>query len=488
MDYENSTVSISVEFNDYPTNITNNPQWFFPGDTIELTIESTGTTDGLEDIFDIIMFRAGETSFVENVGIFDDIALDPGSGKAILTVPGTKTVALSDGMYEVYVGDEVWIEDSGFDSGRVEWDMAWFWIQMYVIEAQTDRVGYLPGDTVTVSYSVISITDGYLITDANYPGWNLDEGEWGVWSEDGETNEGPISSTEPSGSFNFQISALGSIHPWEYLICYWYNGTYGSERNNWGCLGGNSQEYDLKVDMLSLTVQTDNPEYQIGGTASIDVHTGINGTAASEPDVDVQIQILEGSGLTADKISGYGGNFVSDANGEVRYEFSISDSDFEDGETYTVRVNASKHLWAANKDVTFEVSGILDSDDDGINDTTDTDDDNDGYSDIIEEQEGSDPKDETSRPLDNDEDYDPDSTDTDDDNDGYSDVEELEAGSDPMDPTSVPADVAAAPEDIWVWLAPAIVGIVALVVTITLLLLMTRPPKEALVVPEDSDE
>ncbi len=73
--------------------------------------------------------------------------------------------------------------------------------------------------------------------------------------------------------------------------------------------------------------------------------------------------------------------------------------------------------------------------------TTDTDDfDNDGYSDAIEIEYGSDPLDNASTPLDNDNDFIPDFLDPDDDNDGYLDVDEIAAGSDPFDGMSLPAD------------------------------------------------
>jgi hypothetical protein len=438
--FENSTVTITVEDNDYPTNITNNPKWFFPGDPINLTIEVTGFADGLEDMFDIIVFRQGDTMFADNVGMFNNIVVDPIAGTATVVYSGTKSVALPDGLYDVYVGDETWIEDDGFDSGRGPFNSTWFRIQMYVVKAETDREAYVPGDEVTVSYSVQSIKDGALITEARYPGWGQVQGVWAVWSEDGDTSEGPTSVLEPSGSFSFQIFPVGHEYPWEYHICLWYNGTYGTDRENLRYLGGNTLEYDFRVDGLNLTVQTDKTVYQIGSDASVDVHTGVNGTATSVPDTDVQIQILRGTIPTATVITGYGGAFISNANGQVHYEFTVSNPDFVDGETYTVRVNATKHMQWENKDVTFDVSGILDTDDDGIPDSEDPDDDDDGYPDDMEEQEGSDPKDPASKPLDNDEDYIPDSTDDDDDNDGYSDDIEEQEGSDPMDETSKPAD------------------------------------------------
>ena len=82
----------------------------------------------------------------------------------------------------------------------------------------------------------------------------------------------------------------------------------------------------------------------------------------------------------------------------------------------------------------------VDTDGDGIPDCDDSDDDNDGYSDVNETACGSDPLDNGSLPSDFDYDLIPDCVDTDDDNDGYSDEDEITCGSNPKDPTSTPTD------------------------------------------------
>ena len=139
------------------------------------------------------------------------------------------------------------------------------------------------------------------------------------------------------------------------------------------------------------------------------------------------------------------------------------------------------------------VIGAEDFDGDGVPDSADSDDDNDGYSDVIEDQEGSDPKNATSKPPDNDEDYIPDSMDVDDDNDGFSDGEELLAGSDPMSSTSVPEPQAGetdpATSNPWEWLAPLILAVIALVMASIVLIRSGRPPrKEALLDDGDTTE
>ena len=72
-------------------------------------------------------------------------------------------------------------------------------------------------------------------------------------------------------------------------------------------------------------------------------------------------------------------------------------------------------------DFPFDANEYLDSDGDGIGDYSDTDDDNDGWSDIVEPNCGSDPMNRLSVPSDNDADGDCDVTDADDDNDNVLD-------------------------------------------------------------------
>ena len=82
----------------------------------------------------------------------------------------------------------------------------------------------------------------------------------------------------------------------------------------------------------------------------------------------------------------------------------------------------------------------VDTDADGIGNNADPDDDNDGYPDLVEAAEGTDPLDSSSTPIDTDGDLLPDSTDLDDDNDGYDDSVEASEGTDPLDPASFPTD------------------------------------------------
>ncbi|WP_111976825.1 hypothetical protein [Algibacillus agarilyticus] len=79
-----------------------------------------------------------------------------------------------------------------------------------------------------------------------------------------------------------------------------------------------------------------------------------------------------------------------------------------------------------------DAAETTDTDGDGMGNNADTDDDADGYSDVDEIANNSDPLDASSKPLDTDGDFIPNSSDPDDDNDGVSDVDEAKNNSDPL--------------------------------------------------------
>jgi hypothetical protein len=82
----------------------------------------------------------------------------------------------------------------------------------------------------------------------------------------------------------------------------------------------------------------------------------------------------------------------------------------------------------------------LDTDNDGIGDNADQDDDNDGYNDTVELEVGTDPKSRYSSPVDTDSDGILDFWDEDDDGDGMPDQWESQYGLDPLDPGDADID------------------------------------------------
>jgi hypothetical protein len=354
--YINDDVTISVTDSGYPTSIAPFQWWFVPGDPVELTLDAyTLGQDTVEDKYDIIIFPAGETLWSERVKIFDDVPVDE-DGNGAETISGDTTEDMKDGNYDAYVGPIDWIQNDGFDGAgpNSDYDGAGFRIQMYKIMAETDSRGYIPGDEVTVFYSVISIKDGSLITEEAFSGLSFDEREWGVWSFDGETHKVNQDLDESSGSFSFKIANAGSaVDP--YSIGIFINATFGDERKSEYWLGANPGSF--AVSDLALNVFADRAVYQIDSVVIVTVQTSVLGVwpPVPEPDVSVEILIMEDIGTDATEIDGYGGTFKSDASGMVVYAFSVLAGDFEEDKTYTVRANVEKWLKEDTMDDTFDV-------------------------------------------------------------------------------------------------------------------------------------
>jgi len=350
----NDFVDIDVTPSGYPGEIAPSQYWFVPGDPIELTLNAwMEGQDTVDDLYDIIIFPVGETAWVERVKIFDDVEVDE-DGKGSETITGDTTEDMKDGDYDVYVGPIDWIQNDGFDGPDNEYDQAWFRIQMYKIIAETDSRGYIPGDTVTVFYSVISIKDGSLITEEAYDGLVFDEREWGVWSFDGETHKVNQDLDESSGSFEFKIANAGSATD-PYAVGIYFNATFGDERKAEYWLNANPGSF--AVSDLGLNVWADRSIYQLDSVVLVTVSTYVTGTwpEVPEPEVSVEILIMEGTGTDATEIDGYGGEFMSDASGQVVYAFSVLEGDFMEDEAYTVRANVEKWLKEDTMDDTFNV-------------------------------------------------------------------------------------------------------------------------------------
>ncbi|UCD92497.1 MAG: hypothetical protein JSV43_00780 [Methanobacteriota archaeon] len=355
----NPSVSVYISPSGYPTSIYPSQYHFIPGDSVEVNLQNTNDgQDGEDDIYDIIVLPNGDNDWADRVKIIDDLALDD-DGMASEDIDGTTTENLRDGCYDVYVGRGDWIQNSGDDTGTgidnwYDRDLNAFCIKLYTIQAETASKGYIPGDTVRVFYSVVSLKDGSLVSEDTFPGLSFDDLEWGVWSEDGETHEESENLDESSGFFEFKVSNSGTTSGW-YWVGIFANGTFGDEREDQKWLAANQWPNDFTIGDLDLTVSADRQIYQLDSVVQVTVVTFVDGTTVPEPEVEVEIEIMEGTGTGADPISGYGGEFLSDAAGKVEYVFSLPDSDFDEDMTYTARASVKKWLKEDTDDDTFDI-------------------------------------------------------------------------------------------------------------------------------------
>jgi len=345
----NQFVSVTFDPNNYPTGVP--PNWYTPGDSITIRLQGDGNPDGVDDVYDVIIFESPATCatpFVDKLEYWDDVALDD-NGEATVVYDGDDTKSLDDDFYDVEILDKDYIENSGavgfcYTTGDPD-----FYIQLYAIDLYPDRNGYVPGDEVDVFYSVYNIKDG---SPADTIASDM-EGEWDFVSSDAKSDDSG-DFTDASGVIDLAIDNQGDVAGF-YILNVWVNGTSdGGDRE----LFWEPTSMVVNVGPLTVSVQcidlTGGTVIE-GDTLQVRATTGAGGFGP-EPGIDVEIEILEGTGTSASKISGYGGNFVSDSNGEVNYIFQLG-SEFVEGDSYTCKAIAD-HPQSPQKDedeVTFDV-------------------------------------------------------------------------------------------------------------------------------------
>jgi len=342
--YENVWTDVSTLSNDYP----NAPSdWFYPGDplTIEL-MNDVVNSDGNEDIFDTAAYHprcgrfACDWTGSEHITLLDiDDAVLDSSGRFTHTYPGDDTKSLYDGDYRIWAAYEDYHENSG-PGGRILRGGAFtdFEIHKYRADLTFDRSAYIPGETVTVFYTVTDIKTGALISDANY------EGEWVAVDLNGnQLRDGSMPGTAPQGSFTFLIPATAPAGGW-YDVTLWWNDTLtGGQVRQW--VEQDSVWVDNLFAMVTLRTLggTSTPSFELGATALVDVRVTVGGSF-SRPvaGATVDITVYRGLGTTKTAITGLGGTFETSQDGTVRYLFAVTSPNFAEDSDYTVEADASK--------------------------------------------------------------------------------------------------------------------------------------------------
>ena len=177
-------------------------------------------------------------------------------------------------------------------------------------------------------------------------------------------------------------------------------------------------------------------------------------------------RITDDISLTVEEGKTYALYFVPKTQSEIlnRISYSYNSDDpqieFIDNNTISIKMTGGKGrksifklyentttlkytvtLTLANSDTAeMPATASCDYDGDGIADSDDLDDDNDGYTDVDEINAGSNPLDGSSKPLDTDGDHVSNASDLDDDNDGILDIDEIANGLDPLNASDAKED------------------------------------------------
>ncbi len=193
-----------------------------------------------------------------------------------------------------------------------------FDVRKFVLDVETEKDVYLPGEEVKAFYTVTNLLDGSEYTDVDVE-----------WRFEYEGDEGETKSLEGEGvdgRFEFVMPEDAEINV-DSQLQVWANDTqerYEDHELIW-----------LFVGDLNLDLTVDQDEYLIGQTLYVTLETSV-------PNIDVDIEV-EHEGDIVDEMS-----IVTDGSGH--YTLTIDSSGLDPG-AYVVRGNATwNELWDTDED------------------------------------------------------------------------------------------------------------------------------------------
>ncbi len=299
---------------------------YVPGETMEITLTASNTPPNSYDVT-ILDFASGtptQTITNQTVGT---------SGQKTIpwSVPGNWPDGATYRVEVRYAGS----------AGLL--DVYYFAIQQYQLRTWTDRAAYLPGDTVTVSWSATLLKDGSPAASG--------VGAIQVWNPFGTAPLVPQHNfTASQGSYGFALSTSQPTNqqPWIYT---WFNDTAG--------LRTGFSVNRFVVRGLGLIVQTDKGAYVPSDIVLVSISTKASPNPSfpsffdpAAPGVSVNVSVTDLS--TGNPVPAYGKTqLVTDSNGQLVYAFQLAASPTKG--TYEVDGTATAHLQSTTASTTFTV-------------------------------------------------------------------------------------------------------------------------------------
>ena len=342
--FQNDQTQISLLSNNYPGGAPAN--WYSPGDPMTYQLLNTVTNpDTNNDVFDIVLFPycwpRANCDWNNRISSFDrdDVPLDL-AGTYSETFDGVRTEALSDGRYILWVANDQYHQNLAHPTNML-WDWADLWVLLYQVNGQSDRPAYLPGDSVTVFYSVTYIKDGSLVNNTLY------SGKWEAADWTGKTlGSGTLASTQPQGSFNFVIPTTSPTGTYFWYI--WWNGTSLS-----GATRAQMDADTVDVDDMDAEIYVHPPgqtgtmvsQYPLGSTVEVEVWVHVLGWSVGVEGATVRIRVFEGVGASRVLLTpGFDNTFTTAKDGRVRFVFVAGGPTFIVGKQYTAEADPVKGL------------------------------------------------------------------------------------------------------------------------------------------------
>ena len=326
------------------------PYAYVPGETLTFTIVA-GATEVYDAVVVVCTSVNPPCTTATVLQGYDDQVI-PAGGTLTLSyiVPAT----LQDGIdYRVEIGFNNWIQSN---RGCCHPAFGWFRnfaVQAYEVRLDVDRVAYLGGDNVTVTWSVNNLKGGSLAP----------VGFGQLWAYDANNVLFvPVHSyNEPSSSFQFRLPNLadprfdGTVHTW-------FNDTTSNP------IRSQEKFTNFAIDSLGVLVNVNPSQYAPGGIVNTYVTTVVTTNQASpspfdppEPNIDVSItvwQIMTPPNPPVERTQYRNTTALeTDAHGQLTYVFKL-DANIPSGTDFEVRASASHKngIWNWQALDTFTVS------------------------------------------------------------------------------------------------------------------------------------
>ncbi len=306
------------------------PVYYVPGEQMQFTISIAGGDPRTYDA--LVVWDDGVTLTNYSGNLFNDMTIPTPQTSITLNfnIPDvTDPNPMPDGdFYWVEVHDAGWIESGGAIGTTMDrWQ---FSIRTWTMSLETSRTRYLPGDTVTILWSVNLIRDGTLAP----------SGDGQLWVNDWPNGNAliapnPYVFTGSSGQFSFQL--LGTIPTNRQVLAQaWFNDTRS-----------NAERFVFttalaSIDGLRMIVNVAAATYEPGGIVTVDISAKVTDFAPNPGNpgaagVEVDIAVTDQS--TGRVVPSYGAlNLLTDSHGNLRHVFQLNTT-IPDGTSFLVRAD-----------------------------------------------------------------------------------------------------------------------------------------------------
>ncbi len=310
--------------------------YYVPGEVIEFTVNVLAADPR---VWDIAVIWDNGTPPIVNVSLnaFDNVNVPSPANSITLTYTLPSSIPDGDHYYLV-VGDSGWL-DSGMTVGEI--DRVGFRVRTWQLTVNLSKTRYLPGDSVTVSYSANMIKDGSLAPVGNGFLWVYDTGP-GVnqFVPTAEITSWPVQFGTAQGTFTFTL--LGGMLTTHQIRAYaWFNSTdvpatrFMDATSNAATIDG--------LRMLVNVAATFQPGAVVPvtiGAKITDAAPNVNNPGAAGTVVAVTVT----NQLTGRVEGVYGASgLIADAHGNLVYAFKLNSTGIADGTDFLVTVNGVAH-------------------------------------------------------------------------------------------------------------------------------------------------